>query len=386
MSTDLGEIRRIIVKSVLDKLTNEEKEILDNWCESSPRNQSFYRQVVAKTNVKQRYESYRHVDVEAAFRENQKRLRGKHTRHFRWRMLPYAAVVFVMIGLGYYLSLPEPTDMDEVPVMLSAGTKQAVLILADGKSIKLQEGMEMKIMEGNSNIHIFDNRVNYQPEEKNQGIQEYNTVRVPLGGEYQLVLSDSTEVWLNAMSELRFPVVFQGDLREVYLSGEAFFKVKRDEARPFVVRTEWFDTRVLGTSFNVCAYREASLSHVTLCSGVVRVNDARQPEHVFELVPGEQMVYKQEDQSMDIHRVDPSIYMAWTTGFFQFENSTLEEVFDILQRWYRVKVIYQNDGVRGELFTGKFRRFDNMQIILDLLERVSDLEIEVKENVIWINK
>ena len=275
---------------------------------------------------------------------------------------------------------------EEVPVVLSAGGKHAELILANGQKVYLHEGMEMKFRERGSNIQVKGNVVYYEEKKDSVTIDEYNMIRTPLGGEYALTLSDGTRVWLNAMSELRYPVAFGGDTREVELRGEAYFDVAEDENKPFVVRTDEFSVRVLGTSFNISAYADSPLALTTLCSGHVRLTDCMNPGNERDLLPGEQLLFHRESRKMEIRNVDTDVFVSWREGFFQFDNHTVEEVFMILQRWYNVQVFYANAEVRQELFTGKLPRFDDMMIIIDLIKRVSDLEITVDGKVIYIDK
>ena len=198
--------------------------------------------------------------------------------------------------------------------------------------------------------------------------------------------SDGTKVWLNAMSELRYPVAFSGDLREVELRGEAYFEVAENKNKPFIVRTDEFNVRVLGTSFNISAYADSPLALTTLCSGQVQLTDCMNPKNEQDLLPGEQLLFHRESRKMEIRNVDTDVFVSWREGFFQFDNHTVEEVFMILQRWYNVQVFYANTEVRLDCFTGKLPRFDNMMIIIDLIKRVSDLKITVDGKVIYIDK
>ena len=275
---------------------------------------------------------------------------------------------------------------EEVPVALSAGGKYAELILANGQKVDLHEGMEIKLRERNSNIQVKGNVVYYHKKKDSVMVEEYNMIRTPLGGEFSLTLADGTKVWLNAMSELRYPVAFSGDLREVELRGEAYFEVAENKNKPFIVRTDEFNVRVLGTSFNISAYADSPLALTTLCSGQVQLTDCMNPKNEQDLLPGEQLLFHRESRKMEIRNVDTDVFVSWREGFFQFDNHTVEEVFMILQRWYNVQVFYANTEVRLDCFTGKLPRFDNMMIIIDLIKRVSDLKIEVRGKMIYIDK
>ena len=387
MNVDNEKIRSIIVKSVLGTLTEEENLVLQEWLRESDQNRVLYQKLSSAIELKHKYRQYESVDVEEAFRRNQHRLYPDGLNRSMKKKLPYVAAVLVLFGVFVCLLMNRTGKVrEEVPVVLSAGGKHAELILANGQKVYLHEGMEMKFRERGSNIQVKGNVVCYEEKKDSVTIDEYNMIRTPLGGEYSLTLSDGTKVWLNAMSELRYPVAFSGDLREVELRGEAYFEVAENKNKPFIVRTDEFNVRVLGTSFNISAYADSPLALTTLCSGQVQLTDCMNPKNEQDLLPGEQLLFHRESRKMEIRNVDTDVFVSWREGFFQFDNHTVEEVFMILQRWYNVQVFYANTEVRLDCFTGKLPRFDNMMIIIDLIKRVSDLEITVDGKVIYIDK
>ena len=387
MNVDNEKIRSIIVKSVLGTLTEEENLVLQEWLRGNDQNRVLYQKLSSAIELKHKYEQYESVDVEEAFRRNQHRLYQNDLNRRMKKNLPYVAAVLFLFGVFVCLLMNHTGEvLEKVPVVLSAGGKHAELILANGEKVDLYEGMEMKFRERGSNIQVKGNVVCYEEKKDSVTIDEYNMIRTPLGGEYSLTLSDGTKVWLNAMSELRYPVAFSGDLREVELRGEAYFEVAENKNKPFIVRTDEFNVRVLGTSFNISAYADSPLALTTLCSGQVQLTDCMNPKNEQDLLPGEQLLFHRESRKMEIRNVDTDVFVSWREGFFQFDNHTVEEVFMILQRWYNVQVFYANTEVRLDCFTGKLPRFDNMMIIIDLIKRVSDLKITVDGKVIYIDK
>ena len=387
MNADNEKIKRIIVKSVLGTLTEEENFVLEEWFQENDRNRVLYQKLSSTVELKHKYRQYENVDVAEAFRRNQRRLYQNVPNRVLKRILPYAAVVLLLFGGVFCFLMNRSGEVrEEVPVALSAGGKYAELILANGQKVNLHEGMEMKLRERSSNIQVKGNVVYYEENKDSVTVSEYNMIRTPLGGEYSLTLADGTKVWLNAMSELRYPVAFGEGVREVELKGEAYFEVKKNEDKPFIVKTDEFNVRVLGTSFNISAYLDSPLSHTTLCSGHVRINDRMNPGKEVDILPGEQLLFHRDNREMSVREVDTDVFVSWREGFFQFDNNTVEEVFMILQRWYNIQVFYANVEGRQELFTGKLPRFDNLQIIIDLIERVSDLKIEVRGKMIYIDK
>ena len=376
MNADNEKIKRIIVKSVLGTLTEEENFVLEEWFQENDRNRVLYQKLSSTVELKHKYKQYENIDVAGAFRRNQRRLYQNVPNRVLKRILPYAAVVLLLFGGVFCFLMNRSGEVrEEVPVALSAGGKYAELILANGQKVDLHEGMEMKLRERSSNIQVKGNVVYYEENKDSVTLGEYNMIRTPLGGEYSLTLADGTKVWLNAMSELRYPVAFGEGVREVELKGEAYFEVEKNEGKPFIVKTDEFNVRVLGTSFNISAYLDSPLAHTTLCSGHVRINDRTNPGKEVDILPGEQLLFHRDNREISVREVDTDVFVSWREGFFQFDNNTVEEVFTILQRWYNIQVFYANVEVRQELFTGKLPRFDNLQIIIDLIERVSDLKI-----------
>ena len=387
MNADNEKIKRIIVKSVLGTLTEEENFVLEEWFQENDRNRVLYQKLSSTVELKHKYKQYENIEVAGAFRRNQRRLYQNVPNRVLKRILPYAAVVLLLFGGVFCFLMNRSGEVrEEVPVALSAGGKYAELILANGQKVDLHEGMEMKLRERSSNIQVKGNVVYYEENKDSVTLGEYNMIRTPLGGEYSLTLADGTKVWLNAMSELRYPVAFGEGVREVELKGEAYFEVEKNEGKPFIVKTDEFNVRVLGTSFNISAYLDSPLAHTTLCSGHVRINDRTNPGKEVDILPGEQLLFHRDNREMSVREVDTDVFVSWREGFFQFDNNTVEEVFTILQRWYNIQVFYANVEVRQELFTGKLPRFDNLQIIIDLIERVSDLKIEVRGKMIYIDK
>lgn len=167
-----------------------------------------------------------------------------------------------------------------------------------------------------------------------------HSLTTPRGKDFELILSDGTRVWLNADSKIDYPARFDGKNRVVSLQGEAFFEVAKDKDRPFIVKTRNFETRVLGTRFNVRSYSDND-SHVTLIDGSVEVRNTRQGGVTRTLTPGDDAQMMQ-DGSIETQKVDVDSYVYWKEGFFYFDNVPLVDIMQSLGRWYNVNVIFTN--------------------------------------------
>lgn len=169
--------------------------------------------------------------------------------------------------------------------------------------------------------------------------EQLQTLTTPCGQDYTVTLSDGTTVLLNAASQLVFPDVFVKEQRIVYLKGEAYFDVASDKEHPFIVKTDYFETAVLGTKFNVRSYSKID-AHVTLLEGKVTVTNDKTESLILE--PGEQVTLS-ENGKLEKQVVDTYPYLEWQKGYFYFDNVSLIEIMQELGRWYNVDVVFEND-------------------------------------------
>lgn len=382
MDAGLQEMKDMIVRTLLGEMTEKERQSLEVWRQESEANEAFYQKICDSGRIADRLRKYADLDVSGAFLINQRCLRKSAVRRLIRRSLPYAALF--ILALGVITLWPEGKREIMVPTgqEIPPGSCQAELILADGKAIRLKEGMDTKIREGVSEVVIYGNSINYSEGEGDPD-PLYNTIRTPPGGEYSVTLADGTEIWLNAMSELKYPVHFKDHERRVELKGEAYFRVRQDTSRPFYVTMADYEIKVLGTSFNVKAYEDENCWQTTLCSGKVNLTDLKNRQNVI-LSPGNQAICDRNTGRLIVEKVDVDLFTAWTKGEFRFDNTPMEEIFTILQRWYKIDVFYTNQQIRREVFSGKLPRFEQLQVILDIMEKVSEVRFEMHGNTLIV--
>lgn len=383
MEESLQTIEDLIIRSCLGACTADEQARLEAWRREDKAHEDFYRRVTGEENLALKLHELSAINIDRAFLTNQQLLKRRAIRRTIRKALPYAALFAVAVGiaLGALLRGNHEGGIEEVQGVLP-GTRQAELVMADGSTVQLLPEMKETFQEGVAVIAVSGNSVDYTASQPD-ATPLYNTIRTPLGGEYAVVLSDGTEVWLNAMSELTYPVNFPGDARKVTLNGEAYFKVKRDTSRPFFVDFNGYRVEVLGTTFNVKAYRDEAQWQTTLCSGSVRLLDVNRNKTVM-LEPGKQAFYDQNLRGIGVKEVETDLYIAWTKGVFRFDNTPVEEIFSVLKRWYKIDVFYENKRVRSEVFTGKLPRFSSLQTILNIMENVSEVRFELKGNTLVV--
>lgn len=311
---------------------------------------------------------------------------GVRTRVLWKRLLPYAAAaVLLSLAISVYIwQYSYPAFNPEAPIF----TKRASVVLPNGKEITLdnkldpndsillrQNGLAVS-MDGT--IRLMDESMgNLEPKEVMTRIQ------TPRGGEYSVELSDGTVVQLNAESSLEFPVQFVGDQRQVKLRGEGYFDVVKDAKRPFIVNADdRMGVKVLGTSFNVSTY--AQKVSTTLIEGVVQVN-ALQGQHKVpvNIKPGETASIDNAG-GIKVENLDLDKAIAWKSGVFNFNNCTMTEIAEELERWYDIRVVLDPE-VAHVRFYGEFERQKPLANAIKLLEAVG-VKVELKGKTLKLNE
>ncbi|MBR5462086.1 FecR family protein [Butyricimonas virosa] len=323
--------------------------------------------------------------VEFARLENTIQERKSRRMTLRWSV---AASVILLIGLFVGRMVNEWRDLDEMRMLAETerivpGVK-AELILSTGERVVLNQ--QRVSIEGVNETGIQNDSVtglNYTTAKVQGEELVYNTMRIPVGGFYQLALSDGSKVWLNSMTELRFPVAFTGEERKVYLTGEAYFEVAPDSKHPFIVVTEeGMEVKVYGTEFNMSTYQHGVVQTV-LVSGKVGIRVNATGKEVM-LAPKQMAEYSEKTGMVRVEEADPYRYIAWKDGEFVFERETIEEIMERLGRWYDVKVFYENESLKQKRFTGVISRYENIEQVFRLIEGPATLRFEVKGNVVTV--
>jgi hypothetical protein len=282
----------------------------------------------------------------------------------------------------------QPYKNDVLP-----GTQKAMLTLGDGSVIELDDAQNGTLAsQGGTKVIKFNGTINYE-NAKRDGQTLYNTIATPRGGQYQVVLPDGTEVWLNAASSIHFPTQFAGNERRVELTGEAYFEVRKDARKPFHVVTATQDVEVLGTHFNVNSYTDEPLVKTTLLEGKVKVvkretaNVKRErPDEISAVLkPGEQAVLSRAHSPLTIdHSPDLEQVMSWKNGVFQFNNADIKTITRQLARWYNLEVEYSKPP-DDNLYYVEMPRNSKLSSILKVLELTGNIHFEIEGNKLIVS-
>ena len=290
---------------------------------------------------------------------------------FRWWAA--ATVIFLLGGFSYFMffdKTPKPNDVVKVlhNDIKAPQSNRAMITLSNGQKIYLDSaGNGALAIQGNVNlVKLAGGEIAYhQGVEKVSGEMEYNTLSNPKGSKViNMILADGSRVWLNAGSSLTYPVSFIGNERKVAVTGEAYFEVAHDRAKPFIVNNDSMSVRVLGTSFNVNAFEDDGKDiKVTLLQGSVKIKNGNA---TGLLKPGQQAVVTKEIKV--VNDVDLDLVMAWKNGYFQFDNASLQNVLKQVSRWYGVDVVYEGKNQPRE-FMGEIERTLSLSEVLKILEK-----------------
>ena len=314
---------------------------------------------------------------------------GLKQRQFNWWLYAAAAIFLAVIGgFGVYIfqqdqnierttSAPQNKEAmkDIVP-----GSRKAQLVLGDGSIISLDSAKTMQLTEKDgTDIDKVSGRLVYNSGAGNGAIL-FNTLTTPRGGEYQLVLPDGSKVWLNASSSLKFPTRFDGSSRTVFLNGEAYFEVARNEKMPFHVKlNDGMDVEVLGTHFNIMGYDDESEIKTTLAEGRVKVS--KESVTVF-LTPAKQAVLNKSEKSLVVNNADVSKELAWKNGMIEFNGEDLHYIMRQLSRWYDVDIYFERQIPKGR-YEGAIRREAPLSKVLEIL-KLAGVEFKMENRKILI--
>jgi transmembrane sensor len=300
---------------------------------------------------------------------------------FRVRHLSQAAAVILVLGAGllFYpknkLSKPHFVKIRKAETPVLPGSNRAVLTLSDGSSIDLDNSKDgLLCKQGDVKVDKLANgKLVYQNAGASTNSVIYNTITTPRGGQYQVVLSDGTKVWLNAASALKYPATFAGKERMVELSGEAYFEVAKNKNMPFKVSLNKMTIQVLGTHFNVNAYADEDAIKTTLLEGSVKLSSGNATSF---LKPGQQGVFAKQE-NFRVSDVNVQEAVAWKNGYFIFDNENIQGIMRKISRWYDVDVDYYGRIDEGD-FGGTISRFKSVSGVLKSLELTGTVHFKMQ--------
>jgi len=386
-------IAELIAKKIKDEISEDEQSELDKWINDSPQNRTQYENSIDTKNQINKLKSYNSYNKQDVWKKIEEKTRAPKTISLNRRIMRYAAAIllplFIAGGVTYKYLSQDKVSLASIDETIKPGSQKAVLFLSNGGTVELNENnAEEDFKEKGVQIDNRNGQLHYTAQNGADAKKElvYNELKTPRGGGYNLKLADGTQVWLNASSSLRFPVEFSDSTREVYVSGEAFFKVSHN-GKPFIVKSQGTDIRVLGTSFNVSAYSDEHLVTTTLVEGKVQLEThTKSSDHIKKtvLTPGLQAIFDKAKEDIVVNKVVTSQYTSWMKGKLEFKNQDLDLVMKKLSRWYDFEYTFKNESARDYHFSARINSDESISSVLQMLEMTTNVKFEIENNTIVI--
>ncbi len=395
-------LRQLLSKYIADTISDDElDELLDNIVNKD--DDSELEQLLTAILEEIEVAGGVEVDTEGLYQRilnDPSFVNRKKTRRIsKWWSYGAAAALLLTIGVWLVIwnsSLSGNRDIiaGVERTVTTAPTDRPLLRLADGRSIDLDRMPDgVLVVENGVEIKLQGDALYYhaEPTVANNEVST-NTIVIPKGRQYQITLPDGSGVWLNAASEITYPIRFENDHREVKVQGEAYFEVRHAADWPFIVNTSMQRIEVLGTHFNVSAYSDDAYTKTTLVEGRVRISspgaaadDATLQGGSALLMPGQQAVSRMHLKQLTVHTVDPEDIISWKENLFVFSNEEISAVMKKVSRWYDVEVEYK-DGMAGKRIGGSIPILDNVGEMMEALKATGLLHYEMKGGTIVIMK
>lgn len=309
-------------------------------------------------------------------------LSGKKVR-FNWNAgLKYAATIALLISVGSLIYLSVQTK-NQFPVEVSSEMfLKGKVILSNGTTREFDTEQTTITQTSNGNLSVNSDTIDMDSDQTTSTMIQ---VIIPYGKRSDITLADGTHIWLNSGSQLSYPSKFKSGSREVYLSGEALFDVKANPNKPFYVITPDIKIKVLGTSFNVCSYKEDNTIQTVLLRGKISAGRNKLFGQTMDLIPGERLTFEKTHKILSKDKVDVRLYASWIDGYLIFDNTPITEIYKKLERFYNEKIIVE-EGLDQISFSGKLDLDGQIADVIDNISLASSVKVFKKNGSYIIKK
>jgi ferric-dicitrate binding protein FerR (iron transport regulator) len=386
------EVASLIYKKLTSKLDESEKMKLSEWLLASEENQNIYQNIETFYRKGGDISGLATLEVHAAWEKvlekHLARKKQSRVKHITRSTYKYAAVLLIALMAGYaywnYNNAPDAIANEKIE------DEGIVIVFDNGEKIKLSSEKKQEQLldkDGNRIGERNGDQLDYSGKE-NLGELVYNTLSVPNGRRFDIVLSDNSHVYLNAGSSLRYPVNFiPGKKRQVFLEGEAFFEVSEDKEHPFVVTSGNMDVQVLGTKFNVNAYPEETNINTVLVEGSVQLNVTEDEKNANSssvlLEPGHIAHWDKDSKSAKMEEVDTELYTSWMQGKLVLRGMRFKDIMKKLERHYGVSIQNKNKELENRVFTATFD-VETIEEVLNTFVAETDFDYFIEKDQITI--
>ncbi|MEL1242419.1 FecR family protein [Flavobacterium flavipallidum] len=362
-------MQEIIHKYLKNEASEQEVEMLFDWIESSEANKKYFIEIKktwALTGLAKKTET-KVVPLRT--------IQSKTAVYFR-----YAAMFLILLGIGSLVFNFNENSKE-------AKAKEILLELGDGQKEYVTKENQINLVDEKGNLIAKKDstQIVYFGKVNDKDVK-YNTLSIPYGKKFKVILSDGTQVTMNSGTVLRYPEQFgKNSNRKVYLTGEAFFEVTKDKKHPFIVNVNDVDIKVLGTKFNVSAYPEDLVVKSALVEGSIQFKEVKNESNAVILVPNQMVTWNKNAKKIAVSHVDTSFYTAWVNGEMVFRDTPFSEIAKIIERNYDVKIVNKSTELAKQSFTGAININEStVENILELLKRDTPFQYSITNNAITI--
>lgn len=375
-------IEELIIKFLNKSITKDEWGDLNLWFEEYENEQLLYDYLEINYVIDDLMKEF---NTERTKNSLLRKIKRDKRSSFKFDLMKYAAIMILFISTAYFFI--DKYTLEITPIIVESkidpGTDKAILTLEDGSKIELAKGEQFQTKNVNSN----GEEIIYDSGGENKTALVYNYLTIPRGGQFRVLLSDGTQVWLNSETQLKYPKNFiKGQTREVELVyGEAYFDVSpstNHNGTKFKVINASQHIEVLGTEFNIKAYKDESVVFTTLVEGKVAI-DVNGKNQILK--PSEQSLLNTETSEISVKIVDVYNEISWKEGMFTFEKMPLKDIAKVLSRWYDIDFVFESKKVKESRFNGSLNRDLKIDEILDAIKnfnKIKDYEINGKTIII----
>ena len=389
---DIGfDIDERILRVLNGVASSREKASLDEWFQSSVEHEDYYRERVRDfqrikmlVNITRAEDMKQQVckTLNKAVRK-QTKAKIRMSRRGWYKIAGMAAILIVGFMVRFHDKNTSHDHLLKQPIIYP-GKSVATITLANGEELEVGN-RGLNVREENGMFLKLDSTViTYSGKQADSGKVVYNTLTVPAGGEYRLVLSDGTKVWMNADSKLKYPVAFGQSQREVFLEGEAYFEVTKNRHKPFTVQSDAIRVRVLGTTFNLKSDKRCRIAEATLIEGEIEVKGNKEEGQII-LTPGQRAELNKNNGRLTVKQVDAKLDAVWHDNLIPFQKADIFTITKALERFYDVKIILSPDIQTGKTYSGVLKRKSNIESVLKSLQNSIPIDYKIVGNNIFIS-
>ncbi|WP_165434876.1 FecR family protein [Pseudobacter ginsenosidimutans] len=381
-------IRRLLMEKIAGTISEEDDQMIEAEIELDPAVKASWEAICRTMKSEEAEDFLNNLDADRSWDSVAAKIQaGTPGRSRLYKRIAVAAAVLLLLVSGLWLSLRLRSSgssplakQTQLSGKSTDSLQHAVgLYMADGRQINLTDSAGRVIDLGDAALNTSGNSMQLQAAKT--GKQEWTTVSVPAKLDYRIVLADGSEVWLNSSSSLRFPLRFTDSLREVFVEGEAFFRISKNASQPFVVHSKAADIRVLGTAFNVHAYH-AGKATISLVEGSVKTRIPGAEKETM-LKPGLEAVIDTATGS-SVRSFKSANTLSWMKGIYYFHDIPLYEIGEVLERWFGLTLVYSDASLRNLPVTGAIEKDQPLADFLSSLQTTAGIKTEIRQNQLYL--